>query len=245
MKCALAAIGFINEDIDHNKAVMIDALMKCAGKADIVILGEAFLQGFDGVHFSVEQDKFIAIEKDDQIIHDICLTARENMIGVSFGFIERESDRFYSSQITIDKKGKIIDLFRRVSPGWKKPFACVEYCEGNGFHTFDFMGKKISVGLCGDLWYEENINSLNLLKPDMVWWPVYTDYHAMEWNTTIKYEYAEQAGKINAPVLYVNSLCIGKAEEHAIAKGGACSFANGVIVQEIASGFEGILVVEQ
>ena len=45
MKCALAATGFINGDIEYNKAVLADTLGKCAGKADAVIFGEAFLQG--------------------------------------------------------------------------------------------------------------------------------------------------------------------------------------------------------
>ena len=41
MKCALAAAGFINGDIEYNKAVLADTLGKCAGKADAVIFGEA------------------------------------------------------------------------------------------------------------------------------------------------------------------------------------------------------------
>ena len=50
MKCALAAAGFINGDIEYNKAVLADTLGKCAGKADAVIFGEAFLQGFDSLN---------------------------------------------------------------------------------------------------------------------------------------------------------------------------------------------------
>ena len=52
MKCALAAAGFINGDIEYNKAVLADTLGKCAGKADAVIFGEAFLQGFDSLNFT-------------------------------------------------------------------------------------------------------------------------------------------------------------------------------------------------
>ena len=36
MKCALAGVGFINEDIEYNKAVLADTLRKCAGRADVV-----------------------------------------------------------------------------------------------------------------------------------------------------------------------------------------------------------------
>ena len=44
---------------------------------------------------------------------------------------------------------------------------------------------------CSILWYEENITRLNELEPDIVWWPVYTDYNYLEWNNTVKFEYAK------------------------------------------------------
>ena len=55
MKCALAAVGFINENITYNKKVITDTMIKYAGKADIILFGEAFLQGFYGAKFDPEQ----------------------------------------------------------------------------------------------------------------------------------------------------------------------------------------------
>lgn len=243
MKCALAAVGFINGDIAYNKAVLADALGKCAGKADVVIFGEAFLQGFDGINFTVEHDMAVSVSHEDSVVHEICRLAKENAIAVSFGFIEKDCGAFFSSQMTIDKNGRIIDLYRRVSPGWKKPFAGKEYREGSGFHTFSFLGKKVAVGLCGDLWYEENIIRLNELKPDIVWWPVYTDYSYLEWNNTAKLEHAKQSDKINAPVLYVNSVCKeDRTDDCEIARGGAVLFEKGKIKEELPAGKEGILI---
>ena len=46
-------------------------------------------------------------------------------------------------------------------------------------------------------------------------------------------------------LLYVNSLCIDKANEYEIAKGGACCFSRRGIVYEIASEAEGVLLTEQ
>ena len=244
MKFALAAVGFINEDIRHNKRVIINCMEKYAGCADAVIFGEAFLQGFYAAVFSESHDSRIAIEADSETIREICTAAREHGIAVSFGFIEKDGDLFYSSQITIDKNGHVIDLFRRVSPGWKESFAGEKYCEGKPFHTFLFEGKKVAIGLCGDLWFDENINEIRDLDPDIVWWPVYTDYDYHEWNSAVKYEYAGQAEKLGKPVLYVNSLCIDKADEDEIAKGGACLFSNGRIIDEIASGEAGVLIAE-
>ena len=89
-------------------------------------------------------------------------------MAVSFGFIEKSGDVFYSSQITIDSAGKVIDVYRRVSPGCKESYANEQYCEGTVFHTFMFNGLKIAIGLCGDLWYDENIHEVRSLLPDIV-----------------------------------------------------------------------------
>ena len=243
MKCALAAVGFINENVLHNKKVIMDTMIKYAKEADIVIFGEAFLQGFYGAKFHPEQDETIAIAKDDPIIQEICSAAVQYSIAVSFGFIEKTGETFYSSQITIASDGQVLDVYRRVSPGWKEEFAGERYCEGKEFRTFSFMGQKIAVGLCGDLWFDENIEAINALKPELVFWPVYTDYNYEEWNTAVKLEYAEQAGKLAGKVLYVNSVCLDKQEEE-IARGGAALFEKGCIAKEIPSGEENVLIVE-
>lgn len=244
MKCALAAVGFMNGNIAYNKTVLADTLRKCAGKADIVIFGEAFLQGFNGIRFSVEHDMATAVSREDTVIREICAIAEESSVAVSFGFIEKDCGAFFSSQMTVDKNGRIIDLYRRISRGWKAPFADKAYREGSGFHSFHFLGQKVAVGLCGDLWYEENIARLNALQPDVVWWPVYTDYDDSEWNRSAKLEYAEQASKIHAPVCYVNSVCMDTSEDYESAKGGAALFKNGLIKAELPAGNEGILLVE-
>ncbi len=243
MKCALASMGFINEDVQYNKNVIIDTMKKCSNDVDIVIFGEAFLQGFYGAIFEIEHDEKVALIQNDLIIKEICSVAKEYKIAVSFGFIEKVDNCFYSSQITIDSNGDIIDVYRRVSPGWKEEFANEQYQEGNSFHTFSYMDRKIVVGLCGDLWFDENIKEVKQLLPDIVFWPVYTDFNYNEWNTSIKYEYAEQAGKIGGSVLYVNSVCKDKDGDE-IARGGSVLFIDGEIRKEIPSGKEDILFVE-
>ena len=244
MKCVLAAAGFVNEDIERNKNTVIRYLREYSGKADAVLFGEAFLQGFYSADFCVGHDSRIAREKDAQEIMEIRTAARNYSVAVSFGFIEKEKDIFYSSQITFGKDGEATDLYRRVSPGWKEKCAGEQYREGKDFHTFCFMGKKILAALCGDLWYDGNIRRVNELEPDLVWWPVYTDYHFSEWNTKIKYEYAKQIGKLHAPVLYVNSVCLDRQDEYGIAKGGAVLFEQGRILEEIPAGSEGTLIAE-
>lgn len=243
MRCALASIGFINNDLQYNKQAIINTMIKYADKADIVLFGEAFLQGFYAATFDPEHDKALAVAQDARIIRDICDTAKQYAIAVSFGFIEKAGDIFYSSQLTIDKSGTIIDVFRRVSPGWKLPDTNERYREGEGFHLFTFMENNIAVGLCGDFWYDANIEAVKQLHSDIVFWPVYTDFNYNEWNCSVKLEYADQAGLIGGKVLYVNSVCLDKKADE-IARGGAVLFVDGQIVSEVPAGQEMVLIIE-
>lgn len=244
MKIALAALGFINKDINYNKNVIIDTLKDLKNEADIVLFGESFLQGFDSLKFCYEKDKDIPVTINSDVIIEIIQAARKNQIGVSFGFFEKKDDKIYDSQLTVDSNGNIINLYRRVSKGWKEPYAEDVYCEGSSFSIFSYMDKRIVVGLCGDLWYEENVKEIKDLNVDIVFWPVYTDFNYEKWNNEIKYEYLDQASKITSNVLYVNSYCKDKEEIDEIAKGGAIYFSKGKIVCEKLAGKEDILVVE-
>ncbi len=251
VKIALAAAGFITGNSTYNKDKIIQYLNSLSGKADIVVFGEAFLQGFDSLCWDFEKDRKIAVSVDEtqdasSLIDEIRSAARRCGIAVSFGYIERQGDWFYSSQLTVGREGNIVNNFRRVSPGWKDASADCHYCEGTAFPVFQYGGKTFSVGLCGDLWYEDNLRKIGTLHCDAVLWPVYTDYHFNEWNSSAKYEYAEQIQSISADVLYVNSVCMdsGHGDDDDIACGGAVHFKKGNIVQELASGAEGVLVVE-
>lgn len=115
--------------------------------------------------------------------------------------------------------------------------------EGEGFPSFQLMGKTFSVGLCGDFWDQANCRAVQKLGPDIILWPVYTDFNYNEWNTRIKFEYADQALQCGHKVAYVNSYCLdGQGEE--IARGGAALFEAGRVRHEVPSGAEAILVVE-
>lgn len=243
MRCALAALGFINGDIAHNQKILMDTLKVCASQADLILFGESYLQGFYGTTFCPEQDAKIALSTDSPVITAIRKAAQDAGTAISFGFLEKAGNCFFSSQLTIDGHGNIADLYRRVSPGWKEPFAAEQYREGQGFHTFSLLGKQVVVALCGDLWFDHNVAQIRQLEPDLVLWPVYTDYTTDQWNTSIKHEYAAQAAAVCDTVLYVNSLCIDPHPE-ALAKGGAALFHRGTILREVPSGAEAILMVE-
>lgn len=243
MKINLMSLAFKTKDLEHNKKIIINAMREYAHKADLLVFGESFLHGFEALSWDYEKDKTIAIDINDDIIKEIKMVAKENSIAVSFGMIEKADEALYSSQITIGKAGEVIDVFRRVSDGWKEPIADAHYKEGDGFHTFDFEGKKILVGICGDFWHEELIEKAGAIDKDIVLWPVYTDFEPRVWNEEEKFEYAVQAAKLKAPVLYVNSVCYDFDEAY-ISKGGACHFDGDKIIKEVPSGAEAVLAID-
>lgn len=243
MKINLMSLAFKTKDTEHNKNIIINSMSEYAHKADLLVFGESFLHGFEALSWDYEKDKAIGIDLDDDIIKEIKLAARENSIAVSFGMIEKADEALYSSQITIDKAGEVIDVFRRVSDGWKEPIADAHYKEGDGFHTFDFEGKKILVGICGDFWHDELIQKAADIEKNLVLWPVYTDFEPRVWNEEEKFEYAVQADKLKSPVLYVNSVCYDFDEPY-ISKGGACHFDGGEIIKEVPSGAEAVLEID-
>ncbi len=237
MNIVLMASGFKTRDIEYNKNKILNAINTIAQKEDLLVFGESFLHGFDALSWNYEQDQNIAISMHDKVIDEICEACKKKEVNVSFGYYEKDEDSIYSSQITIGQDAKIIDNYRRVSIGWKIKEADYHYKEGKGFHLFSFQNKKVAIGLCGDLWYEDNIEEMTKLHPDLVLWPVYTDFDANEWNKSIVYEYGEQASKLNTLVCYVNSVCEDKLEGiHA--KGGAAFFKDNKILKSTEAGEE-------
>ena len=243
MKITLAAIGFKNKDIEFNKNSIISKIKEYEGKTDLLLFGETFLQVFDSLSWPFDIDKNIAISKEHKIINDICEAAKKHKIAVSFGYIELENDKIYSSQLTINHKGIIINNYKRVSPGWRIKETDYHYAEGSNFQVFKLNDKSIIIGLCGDLWYDTNIDRILKLASNLVLWPVYTDFNYNKWNNTEKFAYAKQASLLKRPVLYVNSYCLDSFEEE-IARGGAALFSNGLIIDEIPSGKEGCVTIK-
>lgn len=245
MRIALAALGFVNGDIEHNVDVVLRTLEKLKNEADFVIFGETFLQGFDGLIWDYDKDLNIAFSLEDSCIRDIQDKAKEMGVALSIGFFERYEGKLYDSQIAIDKNGDIIHVYRRISASWKESFVKdPRYAEGEAFSSFRFMDKKFLVALCGDLWYEDILEKAKNVESDYLIWPVYLDYSSERWNDEEKFAYRDQAALMSRPTFLVNCYCLDKEDISYYSKGGACYFNQGEIVKEIPSGEEDILLLE-
>lgn len=243
MKVVLASASVKNSDIPYNLQAMKKAMASCCG-ADLIVFGESVLQGFDCLSWEYQKDRNIGVQVTDTPIAQMQQAAREAHMAVSFGFIERQGESLYSSQIFIGAEGEIVNLFRRVSVGWRE-FDKTDghYREGENFVRFTYGGKTFAIGLCGDLWTEGRPEEMEALEADIVLWPVWCDYAAEEWNSAIKHEYAQQASLCGQTVLLVNPYCADRAEDECAA-GAAALFRDGAIVKETPAGHPGYLIAE-
>lgn len=205
MKIALASALIIDKDIEFNIRSMIAAIQACSGQADLIFFGESVLQGFNSLCWDYEKDKFMAVSQADVPIRRMQEAAEEYGIAVSFGYVERVGELLYSSQIVIDSSGTVIHNFHRISVGWKNYWLTDDhYREGDTFEVFEYQGKRLAIGLCGDLWTEGRPEEMKALNADVVLWPVCCGYNINEWNDKVKYEYAEQAALCGECVLFVD-----------------------------------------
>lgn len=244
MKIALACAAAADRDIERNLSAMLEMIESVSGQADMIVFGESALQGFDCLCWDYVTDREMALTQDSAPIARLRSAARGHRMAVSFGFIERVKDVLYSSQMVVDPSGAILHNFHRVSVGWKEPQADEHYREGDRFARFSYGGKSFAVGLCGDLWTEGRPEEMKALGADIVLWPVYCDYDADEWNTSVKHEYAEQAALCGENVLFVNPFCVTGTAGEPRAAGGAAHFQNGRIISERPAGGMGYLVAE-
>ena len=240
MKIALCSAENIDNDIDFNLA-QIELFIKNtkSENPDLLLFGEAFLQGFDSICFEYQKDIKIAVSINDELITKIRELAIEAKTAIGFGFIENDHGTIFSSYLIIDKGGKTVDKYQRVSVGWRIRNACADYREGKSFHEFKFQDKTFAVLLCGDFWEDYLLEKIIDLNPDVFLWPVFCSYKKEDWERSQKKDYSVRTEILAKPMLFVNSLI---TEDGKTCGGGAYIWQQGKILQELPMGKKGYLV---
>lgn len=85
MKFGLLSMRCEEGNTEYTLNTIIGCLRQYAGSGvDLLCFGEAFLQGFDALTFSYEDDINTAISADSSIFRSIQQGAKENNLGVGF-----------------------------------------------------------------------------------------------------------------------------------------------------------------
>jgi N-carbamoylputrescine amidase len=161
MNIGLASAKFINNDIEFNLDYCISFIKKAKKHdIDILLFGETYLQGFEALVWKPEEDLLVGIENKSEKMNILCKYCKEEKMAIGMGYIEREENNLYSSYLVIDKNENNLINYRRISRGWRtKNSDSNVYKEGEYFHIFEFMGYKMTVGLCGDFWTDDVIKN--------------------------------------------------------------------------------------
>lgn len=233
MKIGLVSYEFRNNDIPFNLSQMKKAVARTRGEVDLLCFGETFLQGFDSLSWSYNNDKDVAISLNSDIMEKICGLSLWGGMGLLFGYIERDGESLYSSCALADQ-GNVVHNYRRISKGWKEYTRTdSHYQEGASAEEFTYRDRKFMIALCGDLWdYPEQFRTDGVLL-----WPVYVGFSLEEWHSQ-ESAYAEQSSLAARQTLMVNSVSTDPKSY-----GGAFYFKNGSLVSRTEYGKEDVLIV--
>lgn len=236
MKIALASKPFVNGDTPRNLQTMLASMGEAAASgAALICFGEAFLQGFDALHWTWQQDQPIAVDRCSSEILRLQQASRTLGIDVLFGYIERAGEELYSSCMLIEQ-GEITLNYRRISRGWKEYTRTDHhYREGDSPCLFTYRGRKMTIALCGDLWDRRDAF---ILGAEVLLWPIYCDYSLHEWANGVTADYAHQCCGVAPVTLMINSICPPDGF------GGCWQFEDGALRAQLAPGTEGLLLVE-
>ncbi|NLC26137.1 MAG: carbon-nitrogen hydrolase family protein [Fastidiosipila sp.] len=241
MIISLAATLSVDNDLEANLNSMEKMLAEAEkDRSDLVLFGEAFLQGFNGLTFDYEHDiNKIALGTKSPAITKIRQLAIKYDLAIGFGFYENDHSGIFASYMIVDKKGETLVKYQRVSPGAWIPEANVEYRRGKEFPVFEFMGKRFTIMVCGDFWEDELLDAIVQLDPqvDAFFWPVHCDYTEEDWKESEHKAYRHRSQILAKPVFFVNNFRT-EADE---AKGGAYVWRQGTELAALEPGQEGLL----
>lgn len=144
----------LNKNIDYHLNQIERAVFETQGKVDLLCFGESFLQGFDSLSWTVENDSNLAINQKSETMDKLKKLSKEYQVALLLGYIEKDRQSLYSSCVEIDD-GEIVGNYRRVSKGWKAYWKTdFHYKEGFAIDEVTIQRRKVQLALCGDLWDE-------------------------------------------------------------------------------------------
>ena len=235
IRIACANVTSALDDIQYNMRVMRETLIKAKNsRVDLLLFGEAFLQGFEAMSFSYADDVKKAIFQKGVEITKIRAWAKEYQMAVGFGYYENDAGGLYSSYLFIDEEGRILDNYRRVSTGWRIKKANPDYRCGRSFQTFTWRNLRLTTLVCGDFWEDKLLTAIvtHDHDSDLFLWPVHCDYTQDQWDNEACDAYRRRTEILKTPILFYNNYI----DEKERAKGGAYLWHQGKTIEHTPYG---------
>lgn len=160
-------VGFLQFNIKlfhekHNLEKINIMLKGC--KADVIVLPELATSGY--LFANKEEMKPLSAPAKSGIIADFFrnIAAKENF-AIVVGFLEKENDNFYNSQMLVFPNGRI-EIYRKIHLFLDEKRL---YKVGDtGFNVFEFRGAKLGLMICFDWIFPESARTLALRGAEII-----------------------------------------------------------------------------
>jgi predicted amidohydrolase len=247
LKVALI-VNPVGPDISANLSTILEMANEAANNgAELVLFPEAAVTGLIN-NDTPTHDLPLGQTIPGPITDKLSQLSKDKKIYLAIGILERDNDKLYDSAVLLTPTGEIGLKYRRISPRWYGPNVDLNvYGTGTDITKIDTPLGSFSFMICGDLWDDELVNRIRLLKPDWILNPIarcFDDESSdqVKWDRDAMPEYMEQVKSIGITTLIVNYLDCGLSDDHSF--GGAMVIrGNGTIAASFPLGKHGILFV--
>ena len=162
MKIALAQINPTVGGIGGNTKKIISIIKKT--KADIVVFPELSITGYSPQDLLLKRS---FVEQNISALKKIVLNAKNKSAVI--GFVERDGNNNLYNSAAIIKNQQIITIHRKIClPNYAIFDEKRWFREGSETAIFNFLGKKIGVSICEDIWFPETAKSQKEQGADLI-----------------------------------------------------------------------------
>lgn len=152
----------LNRQYRESTDIVLNKMAEASeNKADILLLPEAFLTGYE---LPMSNDE--ALSDSNSYFEEICDAAKKLKIGVVATAITKGRKKPQNSAYVIDKNGAVLMKYSKVHTCDFADESCLE--SGNAFHVCDFHGIKIGIMICYDREYPESARILMLKGAEII-----------------------------------------------------------------------------
>ena len=148
-------------DLAFNTQRALHAIAESAGKTDLLVFPETYLQGFP----TVENIGELAIAIYGAVISSLVHAVRQAGISIVIGFAEVDDGRFYNTALLIDEGGEICLRYRK-SHLYLSDQGVFE--PGHEFPVCEWHGIRVGILICFDIEFPEVARTLALKGADLI-----------------------------------------------------------------------------
>jgi len=148
-------------DLRFNTERALHAIDESAGKTDLLVFPETYLQGFP----TVENIGELAIAISGAVIASLVHAVRQAGISIVIGFAEVDGGRFFNTALLIDESGNICLKFRK-SHLYLSDQGVFE--PGDEFPVCHWHGIRVGILICFDIEFPEAARTLALKGADLI-----------------------------------------------------------------------------